>query len=226
MELREGGVGAGVRREVREIQGRLSRAARFFGLAELPRVGRVLPARDVVECALPLVGELSLITGASGSGKSTLVQEIVRLWRVKGLGGVLEVGSLLAGNQFVVDVFGEEEIDVIVGRLARVGLGEASILGRVVETLSVGERYRLELAAAIWQAQRSPQGVLVVCDEFTSALDEVTAWAVSSALVRSVRASGHVAVLVSTWREELEPALRPDRKVHCDFGAWEVNRSV
>lgn len=213
------GDGLSIRNTTGDVHEKLSRAARFFGLSALPASGPAIPGRGLILNAMPRAGEITLITGASGSGKSTFLRGVLRAWS----GRTLEIGTLLSDDSIVVDLFGADEIDQIVSRLARVGLGEAGVLGRRVGELSVGERFRLEVAAALWRADQCDDAILLVCDEFTSSLDEVTAWAVSSALARSIAAASHVAAVVSTWREEIQTILKPTKKVFCDFGVWEVS---
>ncbi len=170
---------------------------------------------EVVRRATPSGGQVSLITGGSGSGKSTLLRAVAATSRAR----VMWVGAeRLSGR--VCEAFEGEAVAATVCRLARVGLADASVLGRRVETLSDGERFRLELAVGVWRAEAWTGEVMLACDEFTSSLDEASAWAAGATLARAVRGNERVSALVATWREELAEVLRPEAWVRCDYGAW------
>jgi ABC-type ATPase with predicted acetyltransferase domain len=71
---------------------------------------------------------------------------------------------------------------------------------------------------------RSPANppVILSSDEFCSILDTVTARILSRCLRKSIDAHRPVAAVLATARSDLEPALRPDVTVRCDFGECAV----
>lgn len=124
--------------------------------------------------------------------------------------------------------------------LSRVGLAEPVDYLRHPARLSEGQRFRLRLAVALAEAQRraactpavvhdTPATVVLTCDEFASSLDELTACVVSRCLRREVDAThpgsgAGLSAIVVTARPTgaIVEALRPNRVVRCDFGAWRV----
>jgi len=172
-------------------------------------------------CPLPelelVAGTVTLITGASGSGKSSLLRKIRSArW--------VDVDRVRMPKRAVVDCFGEEELERVLLRLGRVGLGEVWTYLRKPGELSEGQRWRLKLAMALRRCERRRAGgvKVLVADEFAAVLDSVTAHVVARCLSRTVRSAKDVAAVVASSREDLVEALRPDVIVRCDFGKVEV----
>ena len=175
--------------------------------------------------ALPGPGEVLLLTGPSGGGKSTMLRELIAS---AGERRVIDVARLRLRPLPSVDQFessppagprsrpaSRERLQTVLGRLTRVGLGEASVFLATPTELSDGQRWRLRLAVALWRAERLRQPAMLVADEFTSLLDRVSAQAVAQTLRRSVQ--GNISAIVASCDETLCAALRPDRAVWCEL---------
>jgi ABC-type ATPase involved in cell division len=184
----------------------------------LPPVPRLLP------------GTITLLTGPSGAGKSSLlrqtrqmiaIDEPARPW--------IDLATLpLPDDLPLVDCFQDLPLRDTLQLLGRVGLGEAWSYLRPPTELSDGQRWRFRLARALHMAatrivaaDASGAGdcfPILVCDEFAALLDRVTARVVSRCLRLSIDAVGRLAALVATSHDDLEPALKPDTVIDCDFG--------
>lgn len=224
---------------------RTREVVQWFGL-ESGQPELALPAIDpaILRAALPAPGQITLVTGASGAGKSTLLRAVgaasghpvpprrrhpkPNAHRAKIAVRPIDKDALPVAN--VVDLFPGQPIERIVGRLAWTGLGEASVLLRNTRTLSDGERFRLALCLALDEPCQAPADptthTLLVCDEFTSTLDDGSAVACASTLRRAISASTTLSAVVATWREELTQYLRPEVVIRCDYGLWEVTRAA
>src|SRR5262249_29252371 len=123
----------------------------------------------------------------------------------------------------LVDCFGDAPLREILLLLARVGLGEAWSYLRAPEELSEGQRFRLKLALGLQSAKRqsASRRAILVCDEFAAVLDRITAMVVARCLRRSIDAHPHLAAIVATAHDDLQPALKPDAIAWCDFGQTE-----
>lgn len=203
----------------------------WFGLTDTilePNAKPSEPPLEVLSAVRPDTGRLHLITGNSGSGKSTLLRQACQQADATGL-RVLRVGAperprSRLDHLPVIDQFPSESVEGVVSRLAWTGLAEPAVLLQRASSLSTGERFRLDIARAVYDAENSPQPALLSCDEFTSALDDASAVAAAHMLRRLLRngATINLAILLATWREDLLPYLDPHRVIRCDHGLWEI----
>jgi ABC-type ATPase with predicted acetyltransferase domain len=164
----------------------------------------------------PWPGRIVLIDGASGSGKSTLLRQYRRRLR----GRCIDLARLRTAPGSVIDQFPDLPLSCALQLLARVGLAEAHTYLLNPRRLSAGQRWRLKLALAMQRMShmgRAPRdkAAVLVCDEFCSCLDEVTAAVVCHALRRFVDEACCGAVVAGS--RHLAGALRPDVIVTCDF---------
>ena len=191
-------------------------------------------------------GEIVGLLGPSGSGKSTLLQAVGLL--EGGFGGRIEIGgqdaSTLSGDErtrlrrdsigFVYQfhhllpdfsalenvvlprlVAGvEREAAALRARHLLEGLGLGRRLTHRPAQLSGGEQQRVAVARAL-----ANRPVLVLADEPTGNLDEVTAERVLDAFLELVRGTGSAA-LIATHNERL--AARLDRVVRLHEGRLSV----
>lgn len=160
----------------------------------------------------PAPGQILLITGMSGAGKSTLlrsiVQQIPQTHRI-------DLVHLRLPRLPVVDCIPLPSIEKRLNLLSRVGLAEVYLWLRPPAQLSEGQRFRLRIAIAMARAQKRP--ATLICDEFASTLDTLTALMISQTLRKSIRTNSGLSCILATGRDELLPALKPDHHHHCDF---------
>ena len=220
---------------------RAAQVARWFRLprysAERAAAAAARGAYAALEAApIPrlLPGTVTLLTGPSGAGKSSLlrqtrqmlsIEEPARPW--------IDLATLpLPDDLPLVDCFEDLPLRDTLQLLGRVGLGEAWSYLRPPTQLSDGQRWRFRLARGlhlaatrIVAADASGAGdcfPILVCDEFAAVLDRITARVVSRCLRLSIDAVGRLAALVATSHDDLEPALKPDTVIDCDFGQFAV----
>lgn len=157
----------------------------------------------VVEADLPLeeFGDWSigLVVGPSGSGKTTIGRA---LW--DGAAFYDPAGRWPHGVPIVEAIAPDADYDTVVGALAAVGLGDVPAWLRPYDVLSMGERFRADLAAIVATAPAR-----VVVDEFTSVVDRQIAKVGASAFAKAWRRTGGQAVLLSCHHDIVE-WLAPD----------------
>ena len=148
----------------------------------------------------------ALVTGPSGSGKSVALRAFTAA-----AGAVAAVPVSTAARRAPVNLI-RGPLDDVLGVLAACGLGEARRLVTPAGLLSEGERARLALARAVLHAQRSSHPRDVVCDEFTSTLDRLTARSVARCVRRAV--AGGQRLVCATAHDDITPHLDPDVVIH------------
>jgi hypothetical protein len=151
---------------------------------------------------------IGAIVGPSGSGKTTLARAAFGAAVVRRRGW--------PKDRAIIDCFGEVPIKLLALGLTVVGLGSPPVWLKPYRVLSGGERFRADLLRALVEggrrltrrrggAERGMDGLLcasapwredliVVVDEFTSALDRTVAKTASAALGRMLREGSGVGV--------------------------------
>lgn len=163
-------------------------------LAMLPKSLRIDPA-DVI-----------LITGPSGSGKSQTLTLLLAQ-----LEGSVDIVPYVAPMEHTAIIDHFPDPDRALRLLSVVGLADALIWARRPDTLSVGQRARLEIALAL-----NGPGHVIVIDEFLATLDRPTAKAVAWAAQRACRkeAKGLIAI---TAQDDVTHDLQPDHHIVCGW---------
>lgn len=124
-----------------------------------------------------------LVLGPSGSGKSTLLKVLLEKFFPDYKGPLYPCGQWPEGRALIENFNSAEQ-----GRacLTSVGLSSVPTWCKPYEVLSVGERYRANLALALQQRETDPDKPLVF-DEWTSELDRDLAKVVSVAFCKRMR---------------------------------------
>jgi len=173
---------------------------------------RRLPTASSPHLDPPAAGEIVLVTGPSGSGKSTLLRRFRRRCKEK----MIDVARIALGRSAVIDHFRHISIESALAHLSRVGLAEAHCYLLPPRYLSDGQRWRLRLALAL--SYDSDAARCLLCDEFASLLDPITASVVARVLRRAVTGESNLGAVVASCRSDIVRALAPDLMVRCDFG--------
>lgn len=138
---------------------------------------------------------IMLICGKSGSGKSTILREIGNVKPIE-----YDYNKAVI-SQF--DGYTEEEVCDLLGG---VGLSSVPTWLRKPQELSNGERARLDLCKAIYDAGK---GQIIYVDEFTSVVNRDVAKSMSHALQRYIRQKDLKIVIASCHFDIIE-WLQPD----------------
>lgn len=154
-----------------------------------------IPSSEDMDAVFSSDWNILLVVGKSGSGKSTILKHI---------GGVKPIDydyEKAVISQFK-DFTEEEACDLLGG----VGLSSVPTWLRKPQELSNGERARLDLCKAIYDARG---GKIVVIDEYTSVVNRDVAKSMSHALQRYARQNGLKMVIASCHFDIIE-WLQPD----------------
>ena len=153
-----------------------------------------MPSKEDMEEMNKSHWNIMLICGKSGSGKSTILKEI---------GNVIPI--TYDYNKAVISQFeGYSEEDVC-DLLGGVGLSSVPNWLRKPNELSNGERARLDIAKAIYDAK----GGVVVLDEYTSVVNRAAAKSMSFALQRYARQK-NLKVMIASCHFDIIEWLQPD----------------
>lgn len=162
-------------------------------------------------------GKILLITGPSGSGKSSLLHRIhCRYQESTDAPRWCDLNDVELPDRPLVDCFGRLPLIEVLRLLGRCGLGEAWCYLQSPGRLSDGQRWRFRLAMALASVRPGDRSVLV-CDEFTNLLDDITAGVVARSLRRIVSHTPGLSAVCATSRD-VRAALSPDHLLTCDFG--------
>jgi ABC-type ATPase with predicted acetyltransferase domain len=178
----------------------------MFGLDRPPPDTRPRVARHaaILE-SLVGPGEIGAIAGPSGAGKSTALLAAGAAARARGRAVVVVDPDAALPDRPILDLV-PGSLEGALRLLARAGLSEVPLFGLRPRQLSAGQRFRLALALAMSEAERS--GGLLMIDELGSALDPTTGVCLARLLRRWVR--GPVRALCATTRGEILESLGPD----------------
>lgn len=163
-------------------------------------------------------GDVCYITGQSGSGKSLLLRALAAHMRIDGL-NVLDIDDIYFDDEPLIDQVGENMTEAL-RLLSLAGLNDAYLFIRKPSELSDGQKYRFKLAKLI-----ESKAQVWVADEFTAALDRVTAKVVAFNMQKVARQCG-ATLMVATTHMDLRPELGANlyiekyfrNKVHVDYG--------
>jgi GNAT superfamily N-acetyltransferase len=176
-----------------------------------------------LQCEVPGLDEdwrLGLIVGPSGSGKSTIAREA--------FGDAMYEPQPWPRDRSILDRFGDVPTKQIVRTLTAVGLSSPPAWVRPYHTLSMGERFRCDLARALSSVVSSQLSVakttdhgllttdkLLVFDEFASVVDRTVARVCSAAVAKYVRRlssteGSSLRFVAVTCRDDVAEWLGPD----------------
>lgn len=149
-----------------------------------------LPSHEDMEEMNSSDWNIMLICGKSGSGKSTILREIGNVKPIE-----YDYNKAVI-SQF--DGYTEEEVCDLLGG---VGLSSVPTWLRKPQELSNGERARLDLCKAIYDAGK---GQIIYVDEFTSVVNRDVAKSMSHALQRYIRQKDLKIVIASCHFDIIE----------------------
>lgn len=174
------------------------------------RAARVRSMFNVTEAAgsshsidvdLPIEGEkwqIGLVVGPSGTGKTTIGRELLG-------GGRLHQGFNWDPEKPIIEQIGPgRDFGEVTGALSAVGLGTVPSWLRPFHVLSMGERFRAEMARIVIE---EPEAIVV--DEFTSVVDRRIAQIGASAFAKAWRRTKGQIILLSCHYDIIE-WLTPD----------------
>lgn len=147
---------------------------------------------------LPKDFSLGVIVGASGSGKSTLLKQF----------GVPSAPSWENDRAIAAHFTDGDAAE----RFGAVGLNSVPTWTKPYSVLSLGERFRADLA-------RSLQDDAVI-DEFTSVVDRNVAISASKAMRKHIAAKGIKRVVIASCHRDVLPWLAPDWVIDTDTRSW------
>jgi ABC-type lipoprotein export system ATPase subunit len=138
---------------------------------------------------------IMLICGKSGSGKSTILKEIGNVKPIE-----------YDYNKAVISQFNGYTEEEVCDLLGGVGLSSVPTWLRKPQELSNGERARLDLCKAIYDAGK---GQIIYVDEFTSVVNRDVAKSMSHALQRYIRQKD-LKIIIASCHFDIIEWLQPD----------------
>lgn len=154
-----------------------------------------IPSKEDVEEMNKDNWNILLICGKSGSGKSTILREIY--------GDVKPIKYDY--DKCVISQFPRLSEEEACDLLSSMGLASVPTWLRKPQELSNGERARLDIAKAIYDAN----GGIVVLDEYTSVVNRSAAKSMSFALQRYARQKG-LKIIIASCHFDIIEWLQPD----------------
>lgn len=149
-----------------------------------------LPSHEDMEEMNSNHWNIMLICGKSGSGKSTILKEIGNVKPIE-----------YDYNKAVISQFNGYTEEEVCDLLGGVGLSSVPTWLRKPQELSNGERARLDLCKAIYDAGK---GQIIYVDEFTSVVNRDVAKSMSHALQRYIRQKDLKIVIASCHFDIIE----------------------
>lgn len=151
--------------------------------------------------------KIGLIVGRSGTGKSSIAKEKWPQEYIKEF--------QYTSQNFINDFPKECSIEEITTSLCNVGFASPPDWLKKYESLSQGEKMRVDLARALCLNKK-----LIVFDEFTSVIDREIAKVASYAISKAVRRSNKQFIAV-TCHYDIEEWLEPDWVFYTDTMTFE-----
>jgi ABC-type lipoprotein export system ATPase subunit len=136
-----------------------------------------------------------LICGKSGSGKSTILNEVYGTSKP----------IMYDYSKCVISQFPRLTEEEVCDLLSSMGLASVPTWLRKPQELSNGERARLDIAKAIYDAN----GGIVLLDEYTSVVNRAAAKSMSHALQRYARQKG-LKIIIASCHFDIVEWLQPD----------------
>ena len=136
-----------------------------------------------------------LICGKSGSGKSTILNEVYGTSKP----------IMYDYDKCVISQFPRLTEEEVCDLLSSIGLASVPTWLRKPQELSNGERARLDIAKAIYDAN----GGVVLLDEYTSVVNRSAAKSMSHALQRYARQKG-LKIIIASCHFDIVEWLQPD----------------
>ena len=173
-------------------------------------------------------GEITLVCGASGSGKSLLLDGLKRisaaienkelevsgdLCTLKYSGRINREANVhtikkLPTNRTPLELMGRATLDEFLSVTAQLGLAEPQLFVRQNETLSSGQKYRLQVALAFLQRPD-----ILVIDNFCENLDRFTILAVCKG-IKHLMSLYNVALIAATAAyDRVQESLQADQTI-------------
>lgn len=154
-----------------------------------------IPSQEDIDEMNKTDWNILLICGKSGSGKSTILREVY--------GDVKPIEYDY--NKCVISQFPKYTEEETCDLLQSIGLSSVPTWLRKPQELSNGERARLDIAKAIYDAN----GGVVVLDEYTSVVNRHAAMSMSHALQRYVRQK-NLKVIIASCHFDIIQWVQPD----------------
>lgn len=154
-----------------------------------------IPSKEDMEAMKDDDWNILLICGKSGSGKSTILREIY--------GDVKPIEY--DHSKCVISQFPRLTEEGVCDLLSSMGLASVPTWLRKPQELSNGERARLDIAKAIYDAN----GGIVLLDEYTSVVNRAAAKSMSHALQRYARQKG-LKLIIASCHFDIVEWLQPD----------------
>ena len=187
------------------ITEKVASVCRMFGLT----IERLKEQRLTHSCRLEInPGDIVYITGPSGAGKSVLLRELEKAIPEQEKINLAQIN--LPNNRTVIDCI-DAGLLTSLQLLGTAGLNDCFCILNQPSNLSEGEQYRFRLAIALAEGKK-----FVLADEFTSALDRVTASSISYHLRQFSDKTGTTFILASS-HEDMLLDLAPDVLVRKDL---------
>jgi len=191
-----------------KITEKVASVCRMFGLT----IERLKSRSRTHSCRLEInPGDIVYITGPSGAGKSVLLRELEKA--VPGESRINLDEIKLPGDKAVIDCIDGDSVLSSLRLLSTAGLNDCFCILNQPGNLSEGEQYRFRLACALAAGKK-----FIFADEFSSALDRITASSISYRLRQFADKTGTTFILASS-HEDMLLDLAPDVLITRDFSS-------